>query len=211
MLDSHYIYRKNWDLLVFGNNKYGQLGLGDNKYINIPTLLMNDRDIKIICNGLRHSIIYKDSGDLLVFGDNTFGQLGFRNPKKYSKYIHNPILLMNDKNIKMIYCGGYHSVIYKNNGDLLVFGNNKYGQLGLRDNKNRCIPKLLMNEKNIKMIHCGEFYSMIYKNNGDLLVFGSNESGQLGLGDCENRYIPTLLMSDREIKMISGRSHSYNI
>ena len=106
MLDSHYIYRKNWDLLVFGNNKYGQLGLGNNKYINIPTLLMNDRDIKIICNGLRHSIIYKDSGIywflVVIHLDNYFG---FRNPKEYYKCINDPILLMNDKNIKMIYCG----------------------------------------------------------------------------------------------------------
>ena len=45
--------------------------------------------------------------------------------------INIPTLLMNDKNIRNIICGEYHTMIYKDNGDLLVFGRNYYGQLGL--------------------------------------------------------------------------------
>ena len=54
----------------------GQLGLGHNENINIPTLLMNDESIKNIICGNQHTIIYKDSGDILIFGDNKYGQLG---------------------------------------------------------------------------------------------------------------------------------------
>ena len=31
---------------------------------------------------------------------------------------------MNDTNIKNIICGTNHTIIYKNNGDVLVFGDN---------------------------------------------------------------------------------------
>ena len=56
---------------------------------------------------------------------------------------------MNDTNYKNIICGGYHTIIYKNNGDVLVFGYNDDGQLGLGHNNNINIPTLLMNDKTI--------------------------------------------------------------
>ena len=36
------IYKDNGDVLIFGYNDHGQLGLGHNKNINVPTLLMNN-------------------------------------------------------------------------------------------------------------------------------------------------------------------------
>ena len=44
-----FIYDAN-QLLAFGNNQFGKLGLGDNKDRNIPTLLMQDKKIQqIVC------------------------------------------------------------------------------------------------------------------------------------------------------------------
>ena len=90
----------------------------------------------------------------------------------------------------------------KNNGDVLVFGCNEYGQLGLGHNNNINIPTLLMNDTTIKNIICGTFHTIIYKNNGDVLVFGHNDYGQLGLGHNNNINVPTLLMNDTTIKNI---------
>jgi alpha-tubulin suppressor-like RCC1 family protein len=36
---------------------------------------------------------------------------------------------MNDKEIREIVCGGYHNLIWRENGEILVFGYNQYGQL----------------------------------------------------------------------------------
>jgi len=226
MSNSTFLYKKNGDLFVFGNNYSGQLGLGDNKDRNKPTLLLqekqsegNNKDIKMISCGEYHSMIYCNNGDLFVFGYNYNGQLGLGDNINRNK----PTLLMqakqsegNNKDIKMISCGGFHSMIYYNNGDLFVFGYNEDGQLGLGDNIDRNVPTLLMqskqsegNNKDIKMISCGYQHSMIYCNNGDLFVFGDNEDGQLGLGDEEDRNVPTLLLNNKDIKMIScGGYHS---
>ena len=57
-------------------NSCGQLGLGDYNHKSIPTLLMNDKDIKDIYSGKSYSIIHKNNGDLYVFGNNLYGQLG---------------------------------------------------------------------------------------------------------------------------------------
>ena len=57
--------------------------------------------------------------------------------------------------ITNIICSSYHTIIYKNNGDVLVFGSNVCGQLGLGHNDNINVPTLLMNDKTIKNIICG--------------------------------------------------------
>ena len=80
MSNSTFLYKKNGDLFVFGNNEDGQLGLGDNEDRNKPTLLLqakqsegNNKDIKMISCGANHSMIYCNNGDLFVFGDSEFG------------------------------------------------------------------------------------------------------------------------------------------
>ena len=107
-----------------------------------------------------------------VFGKNNHGQLG-----DY-EYRNKPDLLITDPEIKQISCdyyhtitlSHYHTIIYRNNGDVLVFGDNSKGQLGLGDSKHRNRPELLMTDPEIKHIICGSYYTIIYRNNGDVLV-----------------------------------------
>ena len=47
-----------------------------------------------------------------------------------------------------------HNFIYDGN-ELLGFGNNGYGQLGLSDDENRNKPTLVMRDKTIQQIVCG--------------------------------------------------------
>ena len=64
-----------------------------------------------------------------------------------------PELLTTDPEIKQIIYCGLHTMIWRNNGDVLVFGSNFYGQLGLGDNQNRNKPVFLMTNINLKMIN----------------------------------------------------------
>ena len=226
---SNFIYTLNGDILVFGKNESGQLGLCHRKIIDIPTLLINDNAISNIIFGSRHTIIYKNiisnvtldknNSDILVVGNNNFGQLGLG----HYDNTNIPTSLMNNKNInlswthgiKNIICGGYHTIIHKDNGDVFVFGWNEYGQLGLSHNNNINVPTqitsqsiLLMNNKNII---CGLYHTIIYdcSNNGDVFVFGNNKFGQLGLCHYSNINTPTLLLSNRTIKnIIAGGNHT---
>lgn len=199
MNNHNIIYKNNGDLWGYGRNSEGQLGIGTCDNVHTPMILYNDKDIKdIICGGF-HTIIYRYNGDVLVCGYNFHGQLGL---STNDTYIINRILLMNDKEIKIIAAGLYHTIIYKNNGDLLVCGDNKFGQLGLGTLKKSQTFVKLLNDKTIKIIVCGGEYTIIYKKDGNMFVFGRNEFGQLGLGDNNDRCTPTLLLNDNTIQNI---------
>ena len=96
-----------------------------------------------------------------------------------------------------------HNFIYNGN-ELLGFGDNEYGQLGLGDNNNRNLPTLLMKDNTIRQIVCGGYHSFILKESGELFAFGNNTHGQLGLGDNKKRKIPTLLGTFDNTVSING-------
>ena len=116
---------------------------------------------------------------------------------------YKPMLCMSDNSINNISCGAYHSMIYKNNGELYVFGGNIFGQLGTGDNSKKCNPILCMKDNSIKEISCGGFHSIIYKNNGELWVFGQNTFGQLGVDNLNDYNKPILCMKDQKIKKLA--------
>ena len=72
---------------------------------------------------------------------------------------------------KDIACGAYFSVVYKRDGKVLVFGDNKKFQLGIgMDIEYQKEPALLMEDKNITKIVCGLYHIMILKKHGELWV-----------------------------------------
>jgi len=194
-------------LFGFGSNLCGQLGFGMNIRCRCePTLLMEDLDVKQIATGPHHTLMLKNNGELFVFGSNCKSQLGLGHNITFT---YEPMLLMTDLEIKLICCGDCHSMVLKNNGELLVFGFNSKGRLGFGDciNEHVRIPTLLMKDSKIKSICCGAGHSMILKNNGEVFVFGLNRNGQLGLGNYNsiksNKTSPRVLMKDPTITLIS--------
>jgi len=97
-------------------------------------------------------------------------------------------------------CDG--TIILKKNGEVLVFGGNDHGQLGLGHNIDQNKPVLLMKDELIKKICCGERHSMILTKDAQLLVTGSNIQGQLGLTEVQYQNIFVLLLKDEQIHTI---------
>ena len=138
---------QNNDVLVFGANNYGQLGLGHNRNQNKPVTLMQGIPIRQIDCGANHIVILQDNNDVLVFGHNYHGQLGLGHNRDQNK----PITLMQGIPIRQIACGGYHTVILQDNNDVLVFSGNDDGQLGLGHNRHQNKPITLMH--NVAQLH----------------------------------------------------------
>ena len=64
-----------------------------------------------------HNFIY-NGNELFAFGYNEYGQLGLCDDNDRNS----PTLVMRDKTIRQIICGGDHTFILKESGKLFAFG-----------------------------------------------------------------------------------------
>ncbi len=101
-------------------------------------------------------------------------------------------------NIIDVLCGGRHTILIRDNEEGKIetwsFGDNRFGQLGLDDYRNRNLPVKLntdnlvgiSNGRDIKFnpndikVSCGGGHTILIDGNGNVWSFGFNEYGQLG-------------------------------
>ena len=103
----------------------------------------------------------------------------------------------------------YHTVILQDDNDVLVFGRNDHGQLGLGHNDDQNKPITLMQGIPIRQIACGAYHTVILQDNNDVLVFGGNYYGQLGLGHNHDQNKPVTLMQGIAIRQIACGGYAY--
>ena len=68
----------------FGRNNTGQLGLGHNKDVFVPSPIRNLPKIMGISCGQFFTVCIDNEGGLWTFGENKFGQLGTGNTINYN-------------------------------------------------------------------------------------------------------------------------------
>ena len=130
-----FILKNDGTLWGTGYNKYGQLGLGDTNYrYTFTQVTTNADDIKEIYCGEVYTFILKNDGTLWGTGYNLNGQLGLGDGGNRSTFTQ---VTTNADDIKEIYCGGFHTIMLKNDGTLWGTGLNSFGSLGLGDTTNR--------------------------------------------------------------------------
>ena len=208
----HYIYYNGREIYVFGDNKYGQLGLGDYKDRNRPTLLLKDNQIKNIITGEHHSIILKNNGQVFVFGRNDCGQLGLNHYKNRAA----PKLLMTDPDIVQIFCGSNYTFILKNNSEIYVFGCYEHGNVRRIIDYSVDVPSPKLLTINIKITKIIGYYDKVYflRNNGDIVIFDDDakyfDENQSSTDTRTNMIGFKLFLSDMQIKQfICGSEHAF--
>ena len=81
------IENKECFIFSWGDNKYGQLGLGEeSKIVNTPTKITNisnENKSSLLCitGGVNSSYILYEDGKLFGFGDNSYNQITLKNEK----------------------------------------------------------------------------------------------------------------------------------
>jgi alpha-tubulin suppressor-like RCC1 family protein len=194
-------------VLSFGANKDGRLGLGDQKGRLAPTLIESFEKIDppgsarvvAISAGGRHSLFLTHQGQVFSCGYNRYGQLGLSDDA--SRLVPTLIDSLENRKIIAISAGGTHSLLLDSRGRVFSFGNNHYGQLGLKKNGRNllscpdkvCLPTKINLTIEIVGISTGISYSLFLDSQGRIFSCGNNGSGQLGLGDEILRLAPTLI------------------
>jgi len=114
-----------------------------------------------------------------------------------------------ENEIKTFSSGYEHLIFLTKSGEIYGIGNNKYGQLGVKSQKNYYFfRKIELDE--VLIIKCGSFHTIIYTKKG-LYAFGNNLFGQLGLKDKYLTYVfnITKININLKIKNIScGDEHT---
>lgn len=123
-----------------------------------------------------------NDGNLYGWGHNESGMLGLGSGFVYTNTPQRITLPAGKTGWKAVSAGGLHSMATTTDGQLFVWGNGSYGQLGLdSDRANKYAPTAIPNLTNVTEIAAGYYHSLAVVG-CQVLTWGRNSSGQLGAG-----------------------------
>ncbi|XP_014602441.1 PREDICTED: X-linked retinitis pigmentosa GTPase regulator [Polistes canadensis] len=176
-------------VIAWGSNLEGQLGLsGISGLVNKPTKVPISEPVKEISTGYYHSAFLTESGLVYVCGESESGKLGI--DVNFSTQVAPKQMLLPTTAIH-IACGGHHTLVLTESGNVYCVGSNASGQLGMGTNVTEVsTPKLLsrdaLKDQSIVKIACGESHSAVLTEFGKLYTCGDGRHGKLGLEENEN-------------------------
>ena len=162
----------------FGKNNKGQLGLGHNNDVSLPTPIPNLPKINLISCGGCFTVCVDHEGFIWSFGENNYCQLGIGNTTDCIV----PQKLQNIPPVISVSCGESHTLMITNDSDLWSWGRNSDGQLCHGDKEDRSIPQKTL-FSNISKTSAGSYHSLFQNNNGEIFSCGKNKEGQCALGN----------------------------
>ena len=193
---------------TFGNNIYGQLGLGyTGDPQTSPQQITGITTATAVACGYYHTIILLSDGTVRTFGYNLYGQLGLGNTTTPQT---SPQQITGITTATAMAGGGLHTIIRLSDGTVRTFGYNDYGQLGLGDLTQRTSPTQITGITTATAVACGDRHTIILLSDGTVQTFGRNSNGQLGVGpaDTTNRSSPVAMLLTMGFKSSGSVSFS---
>jgi alpha-tubulin suppressor-like RCC1 family protein len=210
--DLHYVaLTEDGYIYCWGDNSCGQLGNGskiDNKKPELNENLSDSFIIDVKC-GSHHSVVLTNKGEVYSWGFHRSGLTGYLSDGDYQI---SPIKVdgFDGKKVKAISCGYWHSMALTECGRVYGWGNNKWGQLGVKNCESSEKAEIIEISCDIAKINCGRFHNLLLTSDGQIYVFGRNDCGQLGNEEEENH--SNFVELNVEEKIINIASHyEYNI
>ena len=126
----------NGDLKCWGDDDYGQLGIGSstNLDLNAPPSTAIDlgtgRTAVAVSAGIGYTCAILDNGDLKCWGKNGYGQLGIGSTTELNAPPSTAIDLGAGRTAVAVSAGGDHTCAILDNGDMKCWGLDSNGQLG---------------------------------------------------------------------------------
>jgi alpha-tubulin suppressor-like RCC1 family protein len=206
-------------VLGFGSDANGQLGLqSSNLPINhtpVNMIVPAGPDlVRFIECGAYHSVVLLENGASYVCGDNTYGQLS-----------QDPTIIFSSNtlgvvpgisNVVSAACGHFHTILITYVGNVVSFGRNQGGQLGVgTKTAYEYLPTVIIDQGPTgdlglsTLAAAGFQHSGVIKGDNSIVMFGNNELGQLGLGALVTEALsPTSLNGYSGYAISAGRDHT---
>uniref|UniRef100_UPI00398EC591 probable E3 ubiquitin-protein ligase HERC4 isoform X2 n=1 Tax=Pristiophorus japonicus TaxID=55135 RepID=UPI00398EC591 len=189
------VLSKDGRLFAWGQNTYGQLGLGTEEASPCkPQCVESLPGIPVaqISAGGEHSFALSLSGAVFGWGRNNHGQLGLKDTQ--DRYKPNYVKLLECKKTIHVSCGEEHTAVLTKDGLVFTFGAGSYGQLGHNSTKDEIKPRLLSDllfGSKVSQIACGSYHTLVFvPSSGKIYSFGRGDKGQLGNGQTSDQLVP---------------------
>jgi len=172
---------QNGDVYSFGENNYGQLGLGDKERRLVPEKIAGISNAKDVIAGRSHSFILLENGDLYGFGYDYAGWLG----EGVDEEKLTPTRVAGISNVKKVAAGERHTLALLENGDVYSFGLRDSGRLGLGPDVPQHVttPMKIPFPDKARDVAANSAHSLVVLENGDVYSFGHSRGGRLGIID----------------------------
>jgi alpha-tubulin suppressor-like RCC1 family protein len=213
--DTHSCVRKsNGSLQCWGDNRYGQLGVGDTTSRPAPThvpisdvskVFLPTGNGEITADLANFSCAITTDNALLCWGDNRSTQFGAApdrvlSPAKVAVLSGSP---------SYVAIGGGYMCVLDASGSVACLGSNASGQLGVDGPQNRPTPVQVEGLVADKLL-AGVSHTCARRPDGTMLCWGSNVFGQLGTGDSVSRSKPleVTALAGRVARLATGANHT---
>ncbi|MEX1254880.1 MAG: flexitail domain-containing putative surface protein [Dehalococcoidia bacterium] len=163
----------------WGSNGVGELGIGTTSYTP-GAVRVYGIDGAAVSAGAHHTCMVTTVGSVKCWGRNDEGQLG-DGSTSLSRLDPVDVWLLN-QGVVGIAEGGDHTCALKENGTVLCWGDNEYGQLGDGTTTNRLVPTQVVGLSDVSAITAGYYHTCALTTSGAAKCWGENEDGQLGIG-----------------------------
>jgi alpha-tubulin suppressor-like RCC1 family protein len=198
------------ELIVWGDNRAGQLGARDKRKANPSPVLIDviEQILSISC-GEEHVACIGLSGSLYTIGSNRDGKLGLGHVNPIETFCPSLVEGLVGFKAEQVACGWTHTIVLTKEGGVFAWGAGNYGQLGTGSTESHSTPARvsLPKEMHIRNIACGARHSAMIASDLTtryLFTWGANESGQLGQGHTKLVLMPTKVGISEDVKQASG-------
>jgi alpha-tubulin suppressor-like RCC1 family protein len=222
------IVTSNGTVLVAGENKQGQLGLGHKNPAPTLTEIPNVEPMsKIVLGPNTGAMISKENGDLYTFGFGGslvqgMGVLGHGNGETYLTPKLVESLVEDGCSVQHVVLGESHTTVLTTEGEVLTTGAGSYGRLGNGETSEDSLyfdSVEILQDGNVTQIAGGKSFTLALTKEGVVYGWGRNHKGQLGtgFGMAVDMYsmeqIPTPIDADELInrtvtKIAAGSNHA---
>ena len=182
---STYAIKSDGSLWSWGQNAYGELGVGNVTEQHSPVKILDN--VSSVTTDEFSTFAMKEDGSLWAWGYNDQGQLGTGDTISHNS----PIKVMDS--VATVTTDDYSSFAVKKDGSLWAWGWNASGQLGTGDTLNRHNPVKIMGD--IATIAASNSSTFAVKKDRTLWAWGKNY-GQLGTGDNVDCHNPVKIMDN---------------
>jgi alpha-tubulin suppressor-like RCC1 family protein len=209
-------------LYCWGQNDYGQLGLGNTTSpVLTPTAViangaLNGLTILSVDVGFNHTCVVASDHKAYCWGRNDYGQLGINN---VTTPISSPTAVytagvLSGKTILSLATGGHHTCVIANDNFAYCWGYNNYGEVGDNTLVNKSVPTLVNNtsgisslyNKTISKLSAGNYDTCVVDTLGKAHCWGDDTFGQVG----NNSTSPYQIKAAVAVNVVSGTSSLYN-